>query len=146
MGSAGPGFSAQSDSDGAALRAAPATIEPFADLELTVRRHTNPPAESRSDGVDALKAEVRPATLRPIERLMAAIPDRTRPQTIWINVPENQYEQFKKELHTLGIIESETRVPLLRDQAATYSDGQIRVKLTAVPAGEAATADPATGR
>jgi len=75
-----------------------------------------------------------PSTARAIDRLMAAIPDRTRPQTIWITVPKDQYEQFKKELQTLGTMESETRVPLLRDQAASQADGHIRVKLTALPA------------
>jgi hypothetical protein len=68
---------------------------------------------------------------------MAAIPDHTRPQTIWINVPETQYEEFKQELFKLGIIEAESRVPMLREQAS-QADGQIRVKLTALPHGEAA--------
>jgi hypothetical protein len=76
---------------------------------------------------------------------MAAIPDHSRPQTIWIKVPENQYEEFKRELHSLGTIESEARVPLLRDQGASH-DGHVRVKLTALPAGETAPANPADGR
>ena len=135
-------LSTQSDSDIAAFRATPPAIELFADLELVVRRHSTPPAAA----AEATQSTVeRSAAPRPIERLMAAIPDRTRPQTIWINVPQNQYEQFKKELHTLGIIESETRVPMLRDPMATH-DGQIRVKLTALPAGETATSNPAVGR
>jgi hypothetical protein len=145
-------FTAQPDSDNAGLRATPAAIELFADLELILRRHTTPPAEARSDVAAELRnaegnqaTAERPATPRPIDRLMAAIPDRTRPQTIWINVPQDQYEQFKKELQTLGVIESENRVPLLRTQAA-HQDGHIRVKLTALPAGETATPQPATGR
>ena len=93
------------------------------------------------------KAEVdRTAAPRPIERLMAAIPDHTRPQTIWINVPQNQYEQFKNELYMLGIIESEIRVPMLREPTAGHADGQVRVKLTALPAGEAAPQNPPTDR
>jgi hypothetical protein len=75
---------------------------------------------------------------------MAAIPDHSRPQTIWVNVPEAQYEEFRNELYKLGIIESENRVPLLREQPT--GDGQIRVKLTALPAAESATSNPATGR
>jgi hypothetical protein len=77
-----------------------------------------------------------PSTARAIDRLMAAIPDHTRPQTIWITVPKDQYEQFKKELQTLGNMESETRVPMLRDQSASQADGHIRVKLTALPAAD----------
>ena len=133
------------ETDSPAFRTGPATIEPFADLELILRRHLVPPEPQPDTAAGAVrKTDVGQASPRPIERLIAAIPDRTRPQTIWINVPEYQYETFKKELHALGIIESETRVPLLRDQAASHSDGQIRVKLTAVPAAETAT--PPTGR
>jgi hypothetical protein len=141
------------DQDSAGSRAAPPVIEPFADFEVIVRRHITRPAEPRGDAAAVLrKAEVSQNTAdgqvrpRPIDRLMAAIPDHTRPQTIWINVLENQYEEFKKELHALGIIESETRVPLLRDHAAGRADGHIRVKLTALPAGEIATPNPATDR
>lgn len=136
-----------------ALRSTPTALEPFADYELTVRRHGRPPAEPRGDVAIALrKAEAppagaeRPSAPRAIDRLMAAIPDRSRPQTIWINVPQNQYEQFKKELQVLGTIESESRVPLLRDQAASHADGYIRVKLTAVPTGETGTPNPSLGR
>jgi hypothetical protein len=103
-------------------------IEPFADLEIVLRRHLTP-AES------PFREAVHNAPLRPIERLMAAIPDITRPQTIWVNVPENQFEDFKRELFQLGIIESESRIPVLREQV---TDGRIRVKLTALPATEAA--------
>jgi hypothetical protein len=77
---------------------------------------------------------------------MAAIPDHARPQTIWINVPENQYEDFKKELFYLGIIESEYRVPMLREQTAIQSDGQVRVKLTALPAVETVAPSPPASR
>jgi anti-sigma factor RsiW len=130
-------FSNRSDPDISAFRASPINIEPFADLELILRRHTAPPA---IDGGDVRKTDVgQAAAPRPIERLMAAIPDRTRPQTIWINVPEDQYESFKSELYTIGIIESESRVPMLREQTGGYADRQIRVKLTAVPAPETAS-------
>jgi hypothetical protein len=148
----GSSFSPAMEPDAVALRAAPAAIEPFADLELVLRRHITSPAEIRGDVAGTWNAEARqasierPASPRPIDRLMAAIPDRTRPQTIWINVPENQYEEFKRELHALGMIESEARVPLLRDQGVSHSDGQIRVKLTALPAGETATPNSAGGR
>ena len=125
----------------------PPAIMPFADLELVVRRHST--ALANSPGVFRNAQANQEAELalspRPIERLMAAIPDHTRPQTIWVNVPETQYEDFKKELYFLGIIESEVRVPLLRDQAAG-GDGHVRVKLTAIPAGEAATEDSTSGR
>ncbi|HEX2226134.1 MAG TPA: DUF2275 domain-containing protein [Candidatus Binatia bacterium] len=113
-----------------AFRASPINIEPFADLELILRRHTAP----LTTGGDVRNTELgQAAAPRPIERLMAAIPDRSRPQTIWINVPEDQYESFKSELYTIGIIESESRVPMLREQTGGYADRQIRVKLTAVP-------------
>lgn len=135
-----------------AFRSAPSAIVPFADYELVVRRHGRPPAESRGDVTAAMrKAEIgqateRPLTPRAIDRLMAAIPDHARPQTIWVTVPKNLYEQFKKELHALGTIESETQVPLLRDQTAAQTDGQIRVRLTAMPGAESSTPNPPTSR
>ncbi|MGH7929885.1 MAG: hypothetical protein ACREQV_19050, partial [Candidatus Binatia bacterium] len=131
--------------------ATPPTIVPFADLELIVRRHTTavaggaPDAIHRAEANQATPERAQASAARPIERLMAAIPDHTRPQTIWVNVPENQYEEFKRELYALGTIESETRVPLLRDQGASH-DGHVRVKLTALPAGESAPANPTPDR
>ncbi len=139
------GFSSQPDADSTAFRSSPATIELFADFELILRRHLAP-AEAHGDPAAGTlrKAEASSPNPRPIDGLIAAIPDRSRPQTIWINVPESQYEDFKRELHALGAIESEIRVPLLREQANEYSDGQIRVKLTALPSNETST--PANGR
>ena len=131
---------------------APSAIVPFADYELVVRRHGLPPAESRDDVTGAVRktemsqAAERPSTPRAIDRLMAAIPDHARPQTIWVTVPKNLYEQFKKELHALGTIESETEVPLLRDQTAAQTDGQIRVKLTAMPGADSPTPNPPASR
>jgi hypothetical protein len=137
-------FPPLSGSDIPALRPSPPAIEPFADLELVLRRHTAPANIDSSGPVH--KADLGQAGARPIERLMAAIPDHTRPQTIWINVPENQYEYFKNELYIIGSIESESRVPMLREQPIGHADGQIRVKLTALPAAETATPNPPTGR
>jgi hypothetical protein len=91
-------------------------------------------------------AAERTSSPRPIDRLMAAIPDHARPQTIWVNVPTEQYEQFKKELQALGIIESEIRVPLLRDQTAAHGDGQVRVRLTALPTADNSTPHAPTNR
>jgi Putative zinc-finger len=137
-------FSSLADPEIPAFRANPAAIEPFADLELILRRHTAAPAVDGA-GVGRKPDSVQTAAPRPIERLMAAIPDRTRPQTIWINVPENQYEHFKNELYVLGVIESEIRVPMLREPE--YTDGQLRVKLTALPAAEStSTNKPAVDR
>jgi Putative zinc-finger len=101
--------------------------EPFADYELTVRRRSRAAEAAQQDN----SGEKAPR--RAIDRLMAAIPDHSRPQTIWVNVPKNQYEQFKKELDALGTIESELAVPLLREQSAVRGDGHVRVKLTAMP-------------
>jgi hypothetical protein len=134
------------------FRSAPSAIVPFADYELVVRRHGRPPPESRGDVTGAVnKTEMshvaeRPSTPRAIDRLMAAIPDHARPQTIWVTVPKNLYEQFKKELHALGTIESETEVPLLRDQTAAQTDGQIRVKLTAMPGADSPTPNAPASR
>jgi hypothetical protein len=91
-------------------------------------------------------ASERPATPRAIDRLMAAIPDHARPQTIWVTVPKNQYEQFKKDLDALGTIESEIHVPLLGDQTSAQIDGQIRVRLTAMPEADRLTPTPPAGR
>jgi Putative zinc-finger/Predicted integral membrane protein (DUF2275) len=151
-GSGTPAFPFESD-PATAFRSAPSAIVPFADYELVVRRHGRPPAESRGDVTDAVrKAEMSQAAERPsstpraIDQLMTAIPDQARPQTIWVTVPKNLYEQFKKELHALGTIESETEVPLLRDQTAAQTDGQIRVKLTAMPGADSPTPNPPASR
>lgn len=151
-GSGTPAFPFESD-PATAFRSAPSAIVPFADYELVVRRHGRPPAESRGDVTGAVRktemsqADERPSTTpRAIDRLMAAMPDHARSQTIWVTVPKNLYEQFKKELHALGTIESETRVPLLRDQTAAQTDGQIRVKLTAIPVADSSTPNPPASR
>jgi anti-sigma factor RsiW len=109
------------------------TIEPFADLEIVVRRH----AVSRLVPREPSETDASAVAVRPIERLSAAIPDHTRPQTIWVRIPHAQFEEFKREILNLGIIESESRVPMLHDQSVAQGDGHIRVKLTAVPASEA---------
>ncbi|HEY7559457.1 MAG TPA: zf-HC2 domain-containing protein [Candidatus Binatia bacterium] len=149
-GSAALSFPFESDTG---FRSAPSFVVPFADYELVVRRHGRPPTEPRSDAASALRnaqmsqaATERPATPRAIDRLMAAIPDNARPQTIWVTVPKNQYEQFKKELDALGTIESEIHVPLFRDQTAAQIDGQIRVRLTAIPEADSSTSNPPAGR
>jgi hypothetical protein len=151
-GSGTPAFPFESD-PATAFRSAPSAIVPFADYELVVRRHGRPPAELRGDVTGAVRktemsqADERPSTTpRAIDRLMAAMPDHARSQTIWVTVPKNLYEQFKKELHALGTIESETRVPLLRDQTAAQTDGQIRVKLTAIPVADSSTPNPPASR
>jgi hypothetical protein len=114
-----------------------AAIEPFADLELVVRRHPRVVDEPGDEASRAgRRSESAIADLRAIDRLMAAIPDHARPQTIWVNIPKNQYEVFKHELNALGTIESEMAVPLLREQHAGQADGQIRVKLIAIPTTE----------
>jgi hypothetical protein len=142
-GSSSVSFSLPSEADSGAFRSAPTAIEPFADYELVLRRHGSGPAERPGEAgrapqrLESTRTSAdHPSTARAIDRLMAAIPDHSRPQTIWITVPKDQYEQFKKELQTLGTMESETRVPLLRDQAASQADGHIRVKLTALPAAD----------
>jgi hypothetical protein len=114
------------------FRQPPSSIEPFADLEIIVRRH--PVSElPRAAGSESLSP-------RPIERLSAAIPDHTRPQTIWVRIPNAQFQEFKRELSHLGIIESEFQVPMLREQSA--DDGHIRVKLTAVPSANLPPTNP----
>jgi anti-sigma factor RsiW len=145
-------FSFPSELDSAAFKSAPLAIEPFADYELVVRRHPHQSVEQGGNSVGApQRSEAantdpdRPPAPRAIDRLMAAIPDRTRPQTIWVNVPQNQFDEFIKELAILGAIESQTRVPLLRDQPSP-ADGQIRVRLTALPARDPKDTNASTGR
>ncbi len=140
-GSPTPFFSPFESDTGAALRPVSPAIEPFADYELVLRRHHHETTDPRG-GVGERRERLETSrqisepqpTPRAIERLMNAIPDHTRPQTIWITVPSSQYEKFKLELQYLGTIQSESRVPLWRDNAPSQSDGQIRVKLTALPA------------
>ena len=138
-------FSPFESETGAALRSVSPAIEPFADYELVLRRHGHEAIEpqgdvrGRQDRLEASRKTSEPlSTPSAIDRLMSAIPDHTRPQTIWITVPSSQYEKFKMELQHLGTIQSESRVPLWRDNAPSQSDGQVRVKLTALPAAESA--------
>ena len=132
------------------LRSGPVSIEPFADYEMVFRlksqlqdqaRRDNP-APSQKSSTRAL-AE-RQATPGALDRLLEAVADSTRPQTIWLTVPKSQYEQLKKELRAVGTIESEEQIPLLRAEPGAQNNGQLQIKLTVLPAPEANRTTPSS--
>jgi Predicted integral membrane protein (DUF2275)/Putative zinc-finger len=54
-------------------------------------------------------------------------------QTVWITIPANQYELFKKELADLANIDLETPTPGPKNDAASKSLDRLRIKVTILP-------------
>ena len=144
-------FSAPSELESGPFRPGMASIEPFADYELVLRRlPLQQQDQSRRDNATAQRkpdvglAAGRQSAPRSLDRLLAAVPDTTKPQTVWVTLPQSQYEQFKRELRAVGIIESESLFPLLRKEAASQGDRQLQIKLTVIPAAETNRSGPAS--
>jgi len=113
-------FSPPPEFGNASLRPGSMSIEPFADYELVFRPRVRPQAERQA-----------PSSI--LDRLPT---DNSTPQTVWFTVPQNQYEQFKKDLGATGTIESELLVPLLRKEGLSQAGGQLQIKVTVLPVAE----------
>jgi hypothetical protein len=144
-------FSAPSELGSSSLRPGVASIEPFADYDLVLRRFPlQQQDQSRRDSATARRkpdvglAAGRQSVPQSLDRVLAAVPDTTQPQTVWITLPQSQYEQFKRDLRAVGTIESETHNPLLRSEPGEQTNGQLQIKLMVIPAAETNRSAPAS--
>ena len=141
-------FSLRSEAETDALRAGSVSIAPFADYELVVRRRPSQQDQTLGDlsplskPSDPAAAARKPAMPGSIERLAAMIPDTARPHIVWVNLAPSQFEQFKKDLVSLGTIESESATSFRDLEFASKSDSEVLIKLTILPASESGRSDP----
>jgi hypothetical protein len=75
---------------------------------------------------------------------MEMIPDNTKPQIIWVTVAQNQFEQFKRDLVSLGTIESESATSFRDPEFVSKTTAEILVKLTILPVSGAMRGSPAS--
>ena len=146
-------FSPPSELEPDSLRAGSLSLLPLADYELVVRRRPPQQDQALRDNLSASRKRSEAATAdRPqptpsgIERLMAMIPDSTRPQTVWVSLAPNQFQQFKKDLVSLGTIESESTTSFRDLEFASKTDSEILIKLTILPGSETNRGIPTVDR
>jgi len=125
----------------------------LADYELVVRRRPPQQDQALRDNLSASRKRSEAATAdRPqptpsgIERLMAMIPDSTRPQTVWVSLAPSQFQQFKKDLVSLGTIESESTTSFRDLEFASKTESEILIKLTILPGSETNRGIPTVDR
>lgn len=146
-------FSPPSELEPDSLRAGSLSLLPLADYELVVRRRPPQQDQALRDNLSASRKRSEAATAdRPqptpsgIERLMAMIPDSTRPQTVWVSLAPSQFQQFKKDLVSLGTIESESTTSFRDLEFASKTDSEILIKLTILPGSETNRGIPTVDR
>jgi cytoskeletal protein RodZ len=135
-------FSLPSELESQSLTPGSPSLLPLADYELVVRRRLEQqdqvlrgrPGTPRTRSEPA--APEGQATPSSVERLMAMIPDSTRPQTVWVSLAPSQFQQFKKELGLLGTIEVESATSFRDLEFASKTDSEILIKLTILPGPE----------
>jgi type IV secretory pathway VirB10-like protein len=142
-------FSLRSETETDSLRAGSVSIAPLADYELVVRRRSSQQDQTLRDHLiplakpsDPAAAERKQTMPGSIERLVAMIPDTARPHIVWVNLVPSQFGQFKRDLVSLGTIESESATTFRDLEFASKSDSDILIKLTILPASEASRSDP----
>jgi hypothetical protein len=102
--------------------------EPVADYELFVRRRPNQEGGRESEA---------PATRPETDNSSTAAETKTRPEkqsgsiidVLWYTIPQDRYEQFKKELSGQATIESENVIGAKDKQSSFRSDGPFYVKV-----------------
>jgi hypothetical protein len=148
-------FSLRSEAETDSLRAGSVSIAPLADYELVVRRRPSQQDQTLRDHLSPLSKPSDPAATErkqtmpgSIERLAAMIPDTARPHIVWVNLAPSQFGQFKRDLVSLGTIESESATTFRDLEFASKSDSEVLIKLTILPASEASRSDttPRTNR
>ncbi|HUK39838.1 MAG TPA: DUF2275 domain-containing protein [Candidatus Acidoferrales bacterium] len=130
------------ESKGGSLRPESMTIEPFADYEMVFRLPNQ--AQRDSAKIDASAVMERQTPPESLDRLMELVAGSGQPQTVWLNVSKNQYEQLKRQLRAMGTVESETPFPFLRAQPGEQNDGQLQIKLTVLPPTETKRVAPSS--
>lgn len=116
------------------------------DIELIVRRrpHSSKPSVRESGPLQKSAAGgsvVGEQTgAGSIDHLLSTLPESATRQTIWLSIPQNQYERVKKDLSALGTIESESRNV---SASAPAADGQLRIMVIILTADEPGADRPA---
>jgi hypothetical protein len=146
-------FSPPSELETDSLRTGSLSLMPLADYELVVRRRPPQQDQALRDNLSASRKRSEAAAAdRPqptpsgIERLMAMIPDSTRPQTVWVSLAPSQFQQFKKDLVSLGTIESESTTSFRDLEFASKTESEILIKLTILPGSETNRGIPTVDR
>lgn len=142
-------FSLRSEAETESLRAGSLAIAPLADYELVVRRRPSQQDQMLRDRLSPLQKQSEPVAAermqtlpRSVERLLAMIPDSGKPHIVWISLAPSQFEQFKKDLISLGTIESESATAFRDLEFASKTDSEILIKLAILPASEASRSNP----
>jgi hypothetical protein len=139
-------FSLRSEAETESLRAGSLSIAPLADYELVVRRRASQQDQTLRDHLipqsGSVAAERMQTVPRSVERLIAMIPDSGKPHIVWISLAPSQFEQFKKDLNSLGTIESESATAFRDLEFASKTDSEILIKLAILPASEASRSNP----
>lgn len=126
---AGP-FSLPSELEADSFRVPP--FARLADYELVMRRRPAqqdlPPMEEAVQGN--------------LDRLMATIPDSTRPHIVWVSLAPGQLDEFKRGLLSIGTIEAESATSYRDLEFASKTGSEILIRLTVLPAIEANRSAP----
>ncbi len=77
-----------------------------------------------------------------LDRIAPLAGKRAQPETLWLTIPQSRYDQFKKELSSLGTIESESQAASTKKALGSESDAPLRVKLTILPPIDPDAAEP----
>jgi len=132
---AGP-FSLPSGLEADSFRVPSSSLARLADYELVVRRRPPGPQDPTATGnIQAVQGNM--------DRLVATIPDSTRPHVVWVSLAPDQLDQFKRELVTMGTIESESATSYRDLEFASKTGSEVLIRLTILPALEAARSNPA---
>ena len=137
-------FSEPLELGGSSLRSGAMPVEPFADYEMIFRLQSPTRDQTRRENLALSQKSSGRGLAGVLDRVMQAVSDSARPQTIWFTVSKNQYEQLKRELRAAGTIESEIQIPLFSAEPGEQNDGQLQIKLTVFPAPESNRATPSS--
>ena len=130
---AGP-FSLPSELEAESFRIPSSSFARLADYELVVRRRPGQQDSISGDNLRPLQSN--------LDRLMAMIPDNTRPHIVWVSLAPSQLEQFKRDLVSMGTIESESATSYRDLEFASKTGSEVLIRLTILPAIEATRSNP----
>ena len=106
------------------------------DLVLRLREQQAPSGHlgrlGEQQEADRAPGPQKPAGL--IARYLPTLPGSDRPESVWLSIPQTDYAQFKKELATLGTIESERPIATRDKAISSTPDEPLRIRLTILPA------------
>jgi hypothetical protein len=114
--------------------------QPVPDYELVIRlrspeRRRQPPT-SRTDALSKSAETDKPSRGRQSSiagETVASPSTKPPPRTVWYSVPQNRYEEFKKNLTAQGVIEFETAASTKEKEAARNPEDPLSIKVTILP-------------